>query len=74
MELFIAIYILAKMANNKNLKKNITDFEKNGFTIFRSLLKKNEIQKAKKEVQKISKIIKSKSAIEIAIIAFVLKL
>ena len=46
------------MANQKNLKKNIADFKKNGFTIFRSLLKKNEIQKAKKEVQKVSKIIK----------------
>ena len=48
------------MANQKNLIKNIADFEKNGFTIFRSFLKKNEIQKAKKEVQKISKIIKKK--------------
>ena len=48
------------MTNQQILKKSITDFKKNGYTVFKSLLTKNEILKAKKEVQKISKIIKKK--------------
>ena len=48
------------MTNQQILKKSITDFKKNGYTVFKSLLTKNEILEAKKEVQKISKIIKKK--------------
>ena len=48
------------MTNQQILRKSITDFKKNGYTVFKSFLTKNEILKAKKEVQKISKIIKKK--------------
>ena len=42
------------MTNQQILRKSITDFKKNGYTVFKSFLTKNEILKAKKEVQKIS--------------------